>query len=74
METIRAVYEGGVLRPMGPLNLREHVAVTVYVVEEVGTERGALPLREWLTAPIGSLAALASGPSQVSDFDDEDPD
>ena len=37
METIIAIYEQGVLRPLSPLQLPEHALVRVQVVEQVGT-------------------------------------
>lgn len=33
-EIVTAVYENGVLRPLGPLNLREHQTVRVQVLPE----------------------------------------
>lgn len=51
---IRAIYEGGKLRPLEPLNLEEHAVVTIALettVEE--TER-----REWLNQSSKTLMAI----------------
>lgn len=41
METIRAIYEKGVLRPLRPLNLRERQTVNLQVIpEEAAVESG----------------------------------
>jgi predicted DNA-binding antitoxin AbrB/MazE fold protein len=34
METVTAIYENGVLRPLHPLNLREHQTVRLQVLSE----------------------------------------
>ena len=40
-ETVMAVYEKGMLRPLQPLNLQEHQRVRIQIVsEEAGTQEG----------------------------------
>ena len=39
VRNIEAIYEGGVLRPLSPLNLKEHERVRIILEEEVSIVR-----------------------------------
>jgi predicted DNA-binding antitoxin AbrB/MazE fold protein len=54
--TIEAVYEGGVLKPAGPLPLKEHDKVTVTIVPPGAPARGYGLIR-W-TGPVEDLDYL----------------
>ncbi len=44
-EQVRAIYEKGVLRPLQPLNLREHQMVEIQIVAEDETAEDAAVVR-----------------------------
>jgi predicted DNA-binding antitoxin AbrB/MazE fold protein len=45
--TVQAVYENGVLKPKGPLPLREHEAVTVTILPTVSVARQTAGMVPW---------------------------
>jgi predicted DNA-binding antitoxin AbrB/MazE fold protein len=45
METITAVYEKGILRPLQPLNLREQQRVRIQVLPEETEDEGEVAIR-----------------------------
>ncbi|HLF25285.1 MAG TPA: antitoxin family protein [Anaerolineae bacterium] len=50
-ETVRAVYENGVLRPLSPLNLRERQTVRVQVLpDDVSRDEGMEAVRVLVSA------------------------
>lgn len=67
-ETIEAIYEHGVLRPLSPLVLpeRERVSVTIETSQEEWIDHGALDLADEETDPDISLARVRERLSRYS--------
>ena len=66
-ETVRAVYENGVLRPLSPLALREHEEVRIQLVHDNGGVRQVL--RELVSA---GVITAPSGHSDARTVTEED--
>lgn len=59
--TVEAVYESGVLKPAGPLPLKEHEKVTVTVVPAMSVARQTAGMIPW-TGDAETLERLARDP------------
>jgi predicted DNA-binding antitoxin AbrB/MazE fold protein len=68
-EVLTAVYEKGVLRPLLPLNLREHQTVRIQVVPEEPTEDEDAAIR---TLVAQGLLTPPPGISEVTPVSDEE--
>lgn len=59
MKTIKAVYEGGVFRPLNPVELPEGVWVEMNVISQNGVQKASKPLvGEELAALLAEIDAL----------------
>jgi predicted DNA-binding antitoxin AbrB/MazE fold protein len=70
-ETVKAVYENGILRPLSPLNLREHQTVRVQVLpDDAARDEGAEAVRVLVAAGLmHRLERTPVPPDPVSEKD-----
>jgi predicted DNA-binding antitoxin AbrB/MazE fold protein len=68
-QQVDAIYEDGVLRPLEPVNLREHERVRLSIeqatAEQSALTRGAQTLHDALAAA-GLLGCIPDGPADLS--------
>ena len=70
-QQIDAIYEDGVLRPLEPVNLREHERVRLSIEQAAGAQRApassaGVPTLHDALAAAGLLGCIEDGPADLS--------